>query len=215
MTSLPWEVRLPYRSLTHLVWAVSISWLPTSTLTCLVCAPFLPSRRWGRSSPGPGWILPPGGVPLLITIFRSLLFLGFLDLVLSDLQLRGWLSTIVFEGQLTNGHKNGNMPGQINWSYPKISVLELQDSFRLTNIVILRCALGIVDVLWVWTALFKPFPSQRLQYLWRESCPHLVFSRCLVFAHASCSRILSWFWVQVVFSMREWPWSNNQDHLLR
>ena len=117
LTRLIWGVPigwcLPIRTFTRLVWAVPISWLPTSTLTCLVCAPFLPGRRWGWSSPGPEWILPSSGVPLLVSLFRNLLFLGFLNLVLSDLQLRGWPCTVVFEGHLTNGHKNRKMPGQI------------------------------------------------------------------------------------------------------
>ena len=52
MTSLPWIVRLPCRSLTHLVWVIPISWwLPIRTLTRPVWAPFSPSRRWGWSSP--------------------------------------------------------------------------------------------------------------------------------------------------------------------
>ena len=144
MTSLPWEVWLLCRNLTHLVWAVPISWMPISTFTCLVWAPFLPGRRWGWTSPGPGWILPSGGVPLLIPIFQSRLLVGFLNLVFSSLWFFGWPSTISFEGHLTNGHKNGNMPGQIYWSYSKISVLELQNSFGLTNIIILRRIHGIV-----------------------------------------------------------------------
>ena len=43
--------------------------------------------------------------------------------------------------------KNGRVPGQICWLYPKISVLELQDSSRLSDVIILRRNHGIVDVL--------------------------------------------------------------------
>ena len=58
----------------------SAGFLPTCTLTRLVWAPFLPGRRWGWSYPNPGWTLPSGGVPLLVSLFRNLLFLGFLGL---------------------------------------------------------------------------------------------------------------------------------------
>ena len=117
MTSLPWEVWLPYRSFMHLVWAVPISWLPKRTLTCLVWAPFLPGRRWGWSSPGPGWILPSGGVSLFITFFSES-SVSWLPRFcpLSDLQLRGWPCTVIFEGHLTTGHKSRKMPWQICWS---------------------------------------------------------------------------------------------------
>ena len=89
MTSLPREVWVPCRNLTHFVSAVPISRLPISMLMCLVWAPFLPGRRWRWNSPSPGWMLPSGWVPLLVSVFRSLLLLGVLDLVLSDFQLRG------------------------------------------------------------------------------------------------------------------------------
>ena len=57
---------------------------------------------------------------------------------------------------------------------------------------------------------FQPSPSTRLQYLWGESCPHLVYFRCLVFVHASCSRISSCFWVQVVFT-----WENSHEATIK
>ena len=41
--------------------------------------------------------------------FQSLLHLGFLDPVLSDFQLRGWPSTVISEGHLTNSHKDGKV----------------------------------------------------------------------------------------------------------
>ena len=88
MTSLPREVWVPCRNLTHFVSAVPISKLPISTLMCLVWAPFLPGRRWRWSSPG--WMLPSGWVPILVSVLRCLLLLGLLDLVLCDFQLRGW-----------------------------------------------------------------------------------------------------------------------------
>ena len=125
-SSLPWAWWLPCRMLTRLAWVVPISWLPIRTLTRLVWVPFSPSRRWGWSIPGPGWLLPSTRVPLLVFIFRNLLLLGFLDLVLSGLPLLGWSSTIILERQ--HGHKNGEIQGKICWSYPKIFVLELQNS---------------------------------------------------------------------------------------
>ena len=144
MTSLPREVWLPCRNLTHLVWAVPISWLPISTLMCLVWAPFLPGRRWGWSSPGPGWLLPSGWVPLFVFIFRNLLLLGFTDLVLSDFQLRG----VTFNGNFIMGKCQDRSVGRI-----QRSPFWNSNSFGLTNIIILRCNHGIVHVLWVWIAL--------------------------------------------------------------
>ena len=102
------------------------------------------------------------------------------------------LHTVILERQLTNGRKNRKMPGQICWSYPKVFDLELQDSSGLTKIIILITP-------------FEPFPSARLPFFWGTSYPHLFLSRHPVLAHASCSRVFSQFWVQVVFLMREWP----------
>ena len=72
----------------------------------------------------------------------------------------GWPSTVITEGHLKNCHKNGKVPGQICWSYPKISLLELQDSSGLTNILISRCNHGIVDVLWVSITLSSSLAQQ-------------------------------------------------------
>ena len=74
------------------------------------------------------------------------------------------------------------MPRQICSSYPKISVLELQDSSGLTSII-------SWGALWdPWRPLgldspSEPSPSARLQYLWGTSCPDFVFSRYPEFAH--------------------------------
>ena len=70
---------------------------------------------------------------------------GLLFSVSSGLPLRGWSSVVILEKQLANGHENRKMPRQTCWSYPKVFVLELQDSSGLTNIIILRCNHGIVD----------------------------------------------------------------------
>ena len=87
---------------------------------------------------------------------QSLLLLGFIP----GFQLRELLSTVFFQGQLTNSHKKRKLPGQICWSYPKISVLELQDSSGLTHFMLLMCNDRIVDVLSVRKARSSPFPQQ-------------------------------------------------------
>ena len=68
---------------------------------------------------------------------------------------------------LTNSHQNREVSRQICWSYAKISVLELQDPSRLTDIVVFRHNHGIIDVLW---SHFSRYPG---------------------FAHANCSTVFS------------------------
>ena len=50
------------------------------------------------------------------SLFFKFLLLRFLDLVLLGLQLLGRPSTVIPEGHLTNGHKDGKVPRQICWS---------------------------------------------------------------------------------------------------
>ena len=92
ITSLPYMVWLPCRSLACLIWAFPISWLPIRTLTRLAWVPFMPSRR--LSGPGPRWLLPSGWVPLLVSIFLNLLLPGFVP----GFKLRQWPSTVIFKG---------------------------------------------------------------------------------------------------------------------
>ena len=92
ITSLPYIVWLPCRSLACLIWAFPISWLPIRTLTRLVWVPFMPSRR--LSGPGPRWLLPSGWVPLLVSIFLNLLLPGFVP----GFKLRQWPSTVILKG---------------------------------------------------------------------------------------------------------------------
>ena len=68
-------------------------------------------------------------------------------------------SPVVSEGQLTKSYKNRKVPGEICGSCPESAVLELQNSSRLTNLIVLRCNHRIVDDLWVWIDL----PSTLLQ----------------------------------------------------
>ena len=58
--------------------------------------------------------------------------------------------------------KMGKCQNKICWSYPKISVLKLQDPSGLTNLIILRCNQGIADVLLVWIELSSSLPRQGL-----------------------------------------------------
>ena len=79
---------------------------------------------------------------VFLSLFASKLILGF--------QIRNWLSTIIFEGQLTNSHKyKRKVPGLICESDPEIFVLKLQDSSRLTNFIILRYNCRIFNILWI------------------------------------------------------------------
>ena len=55
-------------------------------------------KMWMKQSQS-SWLLPSTRVPLLVFMVRSLLLLGFLDLVLSGLQLRGWSSTVTRMGK--------------------------------------------------------------------------------------------------------------------
>ena len=63
------------------------------------------------------------------------------------------------ERHLTNGHKDRLVPGEICWSYPEISDLEIQDLSSLTDIIILKCKHWIDNVLWVWSDLARCFPQ--------------------------------------------------------
>ena len=87
---------------------------------------------------------------------------SWLPRILSSLAFHivGDLPRVILEKKLTNGHKNGKMPGQICRSYPKVFVLELQNSSGLTNILILRSNHGFVDFTWVWITLSSCFPHQ-------------------------------------------------------
>ena len=75
------------------------------------------------------------------------------------------------------------------WSDPKVSVLELQNSSGLTNIVVSRCNYGIVDVFRFW---INP-PSRRPQLAFNSSRTRDVFLSVSVhfLVHASCSRVFS------------------------
>ena len=71
------------------------------------------------------------------------------------------------------------------------SVSELQDSSRLTNIIILVCNHGIVDVFRFWINLSSNGRQQAFNGLAVRVCLPLVSCRCPVSAHASCSRVFS------------------------
>ena len=75
------------------------------------------------------------------------------------------------------------MPGQICWSYLKIFVLELQDSSRLTNIIMLRCNHGIVDFLWVWITHPSRSPQQDFNTFGFELSSSFLFSLPCVRSH--------------------------------
>ena len=185
--SLPRKRWLPYRSHVCSNWAVPISWPPIGTITRLVCAPFVPGRRWGwRWSPGrwllpwPRWWLPFGAIPSIIASF-SLLLLGFLDLVVPDFQLRGWRSAEIFEGQFTNGHENRKEPRQVGWSNPKISVLELQNSLGLRNIVVLRRTFMTISSFRNWIIPFCSFLQQNFHSI--RTGINYIFSFLTIFHH--------------------------------
>ena len=163
---------------------------------CAVWAPFLPRRRWEWSSPGPRWLSPCGWVPFLVS---SLLLHGFLDLVLSDLSLRRCPSTVIFEGQLTKDHENGKVPKQDLLVVSKDLCFGAPGPVRIDephNLEVqsgdCRCPLGV-------NRTFEQPLSAKSQYIWRTSCPHLVFTRYSGCAHACSSRVFSQFWVQAVF----------------
>ena len=71
------------------------------------------------------------------------------------------------------GHKNGEVQGQDRscWSDPKVSVLELQNSPGLTNVIVSRCNHGIVNVFRFW---INP-PSRRPQLAFNSSRTRVVF----------------------------------------
>ena len=99
--------------------------------------------------------------------------------------------TVIFEGHLTNGHKNGKVPKT------DLLVVSKDLCFGAPRLVQIDEPHNLEVQSWdPWRPLSLDSPSEpsqsaRLQYLWVSSCPHLVFSRYPVFAHASCSRIFS------------------------
>ena len=132
-------------------------------------------------------------------------FLGFFNLVLLGLKFSISSSTIILERYLTDSHKYGIMPGQIGWSYPEVPVLKFQDSFRLTNVVILRRIFKSISSFGGWAVLFCCFLSAKFLILQDKNCLRLFVSRISQFAHANCSKVFSSFWVLVAFTMIELP----------
>ena len=178
MTSLPRIVWRPWRNLARLVWAVPISWwLPIGTLTRLIWAPCSPGRRWGWSSPGPRWLLPSCWVQSLVSIFQSILLFGFLDLVLSGLQL----SRMTFHGNFWRASQELSQ----EWESARTDLLVVSKDlcFGAPRLVRIDEYLNLEVLSWDCRrslGLDNPFEqsrSARLHYLWGTSCPQLVFSR--------------------------------------